>query len=209
MYYSSTGFIDYDSFNIEFDESRLPEFETPTKIVPTEFNVTIDSQGEPNDTASLNAKFGEPYGSLPMLTKKGYTLSHWTCDGRIVDENSVVLSTKPVEASWKLITSGTISINKTLEVSSSYKFNPLDYFIPGNNGETSGNDLSINDMFDFDALKKEGYKLYITVDCDARYNDLAVFGLKYNINFHSNKSDYIIKRNVFRKMNRLFAIKIY
>ncbi|MBE6635674.1 MAG: hypothetical protein E7617_05700 [Ruminococcaceae bacterium] len=186
LYYSSNGFIDYDSFNIEFNENKLPNFEVPSKVVPTEFNVSVDAKGGSSEISSLNCKLGEPYGTLPEASRKGYKLANWVCDGRIVDEDSLVLSTKPVEASWELITSATISVKKELEVSSTYKLSPLDYFITGNNGESGGNNLSINDRFDFDTLKKEGYKLQITVDCDVKHNIGAILGLEYEINFRSN-----------------------
>jgi len=186
LYYSSTGFIDYSGFNITFDEERLPEFTPPSKIIESNITVNIDPNGAECNTSELSYIVGEKYGTLPEVKKNGYELISWTCDGREISSDSLVISQSPLVANWKLRTKASITIPDTLEVSSVYKFSPLHYFVPGENGETSGNPMDINEQFDFAELKKEGYKLIITVETKVKHDTLALLGLKYKLSFRSN-----------------------
>lgn len=190
LYYSKTGFIDYSGFEITFEEERLPELTPPIKVLDSSITVSIESNGADCNTTELNYTVGEKYGTLPEVNKTGYELISWTCDGREVSSDSLVISQSPLVANWKLRTKASITIPDTLEVSSVYKFSPLHYFVPGENGETSGNPMDINEQFDFAELKKEGYKLIITVETKVKHDALALFGLKYKLSFRSNGNTF-------------------
>ncbi|MBR2650287.1 MAG: InlB B-repeat-containing protein [Clostridia bacterium] len=190
LYYSPTSFLDMAQYNISFDEHKIPILTPPSKVVERDVTVALDPQGASCDVNELQLEIGSTYGELPELEKKGYTFAGWECNGALVNSESMVISSKPLVAKWDIITTCTRYINETIEVSSTNKLNPLYIFVTGSNGESSSNSTGLMDIFDFEQLKKDGYKLRIVFESDVKHGVLAIKGLKYNVLFTSNGSTF-------------------
>ena len=188
LYYSPSGFIDYTNFEIAFDESKLPEFFPPQKTVETAVSVSVNPMGANCDNTTLELSLGQPYGNLPELTKHGYDFLYWSCNGRKITSDSIVISSHPIEANWKLKTTGLIEYKSEISVSSKDKVSPLHWFVEGSNGESGNKDTNIYADFDMETLKKEGYKMNIRLECDVKHAWLANFcnGLQYKITLMSD-----------------------
>ena len=186
LYYSSISFLDCNEITIEFDESKLPVLSEPTKTLSTNIEVSVDPAGGSCDIQKMDLQIGSAYGTLPQATKKGYDFQYWSCDGRKISETDIVISESPIVAVWTLRTTATIPVNQTIEVSSTNKLNPFGFLIPGYNGESSAEAMDIQEYFDFETLKKEGYKMRLTLNYKVKNSPLALGGLKYNFHFHSN-----------------------
>ncbi len=186
LYYSPTSFLECNEITIDFDESKLPFLNEPSKTLSTKIEVSVDPAGGNCDTEKLDLQIGSTYGDLPQVTKKGYDFQYWSCDGQKITENDMVISESPIVAVWKLRTSANIPIQQTIEVSSTHKLNPFGFLIPGYNGESSAKPMDIQEYFDFETLKKEGYKMRIVLNYKVKNGPLALWGLKYNFHFHSN-----------------------
>ncbi len=186
LYYSPTSFLDCNDVSIVFNESQLPTLNTPQKQVTTAVEVSVDPSGADCDVTALDLRLGSPYGTLPNVTKQGHDLKYWSCDGRVITENDMVLSDKPIVAVWELRTSATIDVNKTIEVSSTYKLNPFGLLVSGYDGESGAKPMDIQEHFDFETLKKEGYKMRLVLNYKVKNGSLALWGLTYVFHFHSN-----------------------
>ena len=193
LYYSSTGFIDYSGFNITFDEEKLPEFTPPTKVIDSNITVNVEPNGAECNTSELSYTVGEKYGTLPEVKKNGHELISWTCDGREISSDSLVISESPIVANWKLKTTGLIEYKGEISVSSTNKISPLHWFVEGDNGESGYKDTNIYADFDMETLKKEGYKMNIRLECDVKHAWLANLskGLQYKVTLMSNSGDAI------------------
>ena len=191
LYYSKTSFLDFSDFEITFEEEMLPKLTMPAKRIDPNVTVDLDLKNATCDVSSLNLTLGEKYGELPTPERHGYSFAGWTCNGKDITEDSIVTSTDALVPKWEIITHAVIRIDKEIEVSSTHYFSPLHHFIPGGNGSTNANETSIDDYFDFDQLKKDGYKMKITYKSDVKKNHLAVFGLEYDVTFKSNGNTII------------------
>ena len=107
-----------------------------------------------------------------------------------------------------------MNVNNVIEVSSTHKINPFGLLIEGYNGESSTKPLDIQEHFDFETLKKEGYKMRLVLNYSVKNGWLAnISGLRYNIVFYSNgkticsfsdgikTSDYVSKKMVSNLIN--------
>ncbi|MBE6630733.1 MAG: hypothetical protein E7624_07800 [Ruminococcaceae bacterium] len=207
LYYSQFSFLEYSQSTIAFDESMMPQLKKPAKDVSRDVSIMLDGNGGECETKTLDLRMGEPYGELPALSKQGYTHIGWSCNGQIVDKNSLVLSGKNLVAKWELLTSKTISVNKNATVSSTSKLNPFGLLVPGMNGETSASDLNVIEYFDIATLKAEGYRMRVIIEYEVCHGFGALWGAKYQFHIQSgnqniitisdnvHSTDYVSKKN--------------
>lgn len=191
LYYSPFSYIDDLDYSVDFDENRLPEFEKPSKNVDSKIEIKLDANGGNCEKTTIETNIGNKYGILPKVEKKGYIFKGWSCNGNLINEETIVLSNDSLKAEWELITSAIYKTSGEITVSSVSKLNPFALIMPGMNGATSTSGIELSEYFDFDELKAQGYKMRIIIDYKAKHAPLALFGLKYKINFKSNGSTII------------------
>lgn len=182
LYYSPFSFLDYSDFEIEFDESKLPAFETPTKKVSSVVTVAVDAGGASCGVSSLDLKIGNAYGVLPEAQRNGYVFKGWYCDGQKIEADSLVVSATPIVAKWEIVTSGTFSFFSDSKV----KFNRH------STSSTVSKSLDMANVFDIAALKKAGYKMRIVLDYKVSHYDPGFPSnpeLRYNFIFKSNNKN--------------------
>ncbi len=211
LYYSPFSFIDYTNFNISFDESKLYPFTPPIATASSNITVAVDPNGTSCSIDSIACKIGSTYGELPIVEKTGYEFLGWFSNEKKIEPSSIVVSSNPLIARWKIITSGSFSSNQTVTVNSESKLNPFGLLVSGHNGKTQSAGLDIAGSFDFATLKAAGYKMRIILSYDAKqsWNAGGLFGkLKYNFVFQSNNKNiitisdkvtddsYVSKRNI-------------
>lgn len=187
LYYSPYSFLEFGDYNIEFDESLLPEFERPILSATTDITVPIEPNGASCEIREWTGKIGQKYGSLPTVSKDGYEFLGWYADGIKITDDTIAIAAKKIEAKWELITKVTFKVNGTLSVSAGHKLNPFGYLFMGSSGKEDASLDKMLHVVDLGKLKSEGYKMRIILDYSARqqYENLGI-GLDYLIKFSSN-----------------------
>ena len=82
------------------------------KWIGEEYTVSFDTNGE-YSVQSITVRYGEQYGSLPVLFKDGYDFNGWKYNGDIVYNNTKVTATSDhtLVADWEQIASVQYTVN--------------------------------------------------------------------------------------------------
>ena len=67
--------------------------EISAEFVANDYVVTFDSNGANVSVDTINVTYGKPYGTLPAITREGYTFNDWKLGDTVVTADTVVEST--------------------------------------------------------------------------------------------------------------------